>query len=190
MFELTTARLRLRPLRSRDIDAVMALAGDVRVARMLTDMPHPATHAAMRKWLRSSRGETRYAIEHQGQFIGSVGYFYDDDASVELGYWLGPAWWGLGFAAEAARALLEFAVATDGIEQVTASYFIDNAASAKVLRQLGFEPVAQRPVWCPARGAEVDAVFCRLDTDRIGVQRPVFPGSWLPRTVRRALLRP
>jgi len=56
----------------------------------------------------------------------------------ELGYWIGRPYWGLGFATEASRAVIEIAK-TIGHKKLVASHFTDNPASGKVLRKLGFQ---------------------------------------------------
>jgi [ribosomal protein S5]-alanine N-acetyltransferase len=144
---------------------VLPLAGDFRVARMLSDMPHPATAENMARWLMQGPGERRYAIEFDDTLIGSAGYYQVLWTSCELGYWLGRPWWGRGFAREAAAAILQEAIRGDRIHRVTASYFIDNPASGKVLGQLGFQPVGRRAIYCPARQASVDAITCLLTAE-------------------------
>ena len=84
---LRTARLCLRPLAASDADSVMAMAGDPRVARMLSDMPHPATRPEILRWLAHRPGEVRFAIELDGRMIGSIGYFHERLGCAELGYW-------------------------------------------------------------------------------------------------------
>jgi [ribosomal protein S5]-alanine N-acetyltransferase len=191
---LHTDRLVLRPLRSSDLADVLPLAGDFRVARMLSDMPHPATPDDMARWLRQSPGERRYAIEFEHTLIGSAGYYQVFWSSCELGYWLGSAWWGRGFAREAAAAVLQEAVQADAMQKITASYFIDNPASGKVLGQLGFQPVGRRMIYCPARHTSVDAVACQLITgaktrsltSRLLQAWTPQLSSWIERGSRRA----
>jgi RimJ/RimL family protein N-acetyltransferase len=60
------------------------------------------------------------------------------DGEPELGYWIGRPYWGLGFATEASRAVIEIAK-TIGHKKLVASHFTDNLASGKVLRKLGFQ---------------------------------------------------
>jgi [ribosomal protein S5]-alanine N-acetyltransferase len=162
---LQTDRLVLRPLRPTDLVDILPLAGDFRVARMLSDMPHPATTENMARWLLQGPGERRYAIELDQKLIGSAGYYRVLWSSCELGYWLGSPWWGQGFAHEAAAAIVQEAMRVDRVRRITASYFIDNPASGKVLGRLGFQPVGRRAIYCPARQASVDAITCLLTTD-------------------------
>jgi RimJ/RimL family protein N-acetyltransferase len=45
----------------------------------------------------------------------------------------------------------------------SSAHFVDNPASARVLRKLGFEPVARARIACSARGCDVEAVTYWLD---------------------------
>jgi 8-oxo-dGTP diphosphatase len=74
-----------------------------------------------------------------GEMLGCAGLrLAKDKKSADLGYWLGRAFWGQGFALEAARRLAEWAFAALPIARVTATVAADNDASAAVLRRLGF----------------------------------------------------
>lgn len=184
---LRTARLCLRPLAASDADSVMAMAGDPRVARMLSDMPHPATRPEILRWLAHRPGEVRFAIELDGRMIGSIGYFHERLGCAELGYWLGADWWGQGYTREAAAAVTSHGFTCDGLRRFTSAHFLDNPASAKVLGQLGFRPGRRRRAWCPARGANVAAQTASLDAADAGYPMVVPRYRGLPRTLLRAL---
>ena len=54
-------------------------------------------------------------------------------------YFLGPAYWGQGYATEAVRAFLKDCYGRFDLEEVIADQFHDNLASGRVLRKVGFE---------------------------------------------------
>lgn len=86
--------------------------------------------------------------------VGGVG-FRREGEGIELGYWIARDHWGNGYATEAGRAALEIAGAL-GRERVLAGHFIDNPASGRVLRKLGFRETGEvRPTFCRARGGEM-----------------------------------
>lgn len=63
----------------------------------------------------------------------------EDGEGVELGYWIARPYWGLGFATEAASALVHAGRAL-GHQRIRARHAVDNPASGRVLRKLGFRP--------------------------------------------------
>ena len=156
MVTIATERLLLRPFRRSDTAEFTHLAGDWSVASMTSDIPHPLSEGHARAWLKPGRAEARFAIELDGRLIGGAGYYKRRSGMAELGFWLGREWWGRGFATEATRAVLQYGLA-GRLPGFTSSHFVDNHASAGVLRKLGFEPVGRCRI-CVARGHEVEAV--------------------------------
>jgi RimJ/RimL family protein N-acetyltransferase len=160
---LNTARLTLRPFRLGDAPAFVALAGNPAVARMTSDIPHPLHIWQCRRWLRQARGEVRFAVEHQDQLAGGVGYFCHRSRVGELGFWLGEEFWGRGFATEAARAVVTYGFTAGNLEAMTSANFIDNPASARILTKLGFTISGRMCTQSVARGQETDCTIWRLD---------------------------
>lgn len=151
-----TRRLRLRPFGLRDARGFLLLAGEWEVARMTADIPHPLHFWQIYRWLVAAPGEVRFAIEHNGALIGGVGYFRSAPGIGELGFWLGRAYWGRGFATEAAEALVLDGFARAGLSIMTSANFVDNPASARVLEKLGFTRTGRQTTWCRGRNCEVD----------------------------------
>ena len=144
---LTTERLLLRELTVDDARAVAARAGDRRVARYLIAVPSPYPLTLATRWIHGriawwmqGRGVT-LAIARKDtpdDLLGSVSLRrYVRDRRAELGYWLGADAWGLGFATEAAGALLDFGFAELGLSRIYAHVLEGNAASCRVLDKLG-----------------------------------------------------
>ncbi len=73
-----------------------------------------------------------------GEIVGAAG-FAPGDHGVSLGYALGRRWWGKGLATEAARTLVEWALAQPGVFRVWAIADRDNLASARVLEKSGMQ---------------------------------------------------
>lgn len=174
-----TARLVLRRLVAADAADVARWAGDWHVAHMLADMPHPLSEMAAKHWIRDGGDhDQRFAIMHDGLFIGSVSACrlegIDPPATdppgdethgtlpqahiAELGFWLGRPWWGHGYAREAAAAVATGLLAAGGLAALTSGHFEDNPASSRVLTALGFTPTGTSQAWCMARGQTVAAV--------------------------------
>jgi [ribosomal protein S5]-alanine N-acetyltransferase len=158
---IETTRLTLRPFRETDARRIAYLAGDYDVAKMCGRVPHPYPVAAAHTWLakmdqdRDSGAEFPFAIEARiDGLIGACGVMRvgdPNDATWEIGYWLGIPYWGFGYAVEASRALMGWARDTLGAKVFTAGHFVDNPASGKVLRKLGFSHAGSAELFGLAR---------------------------------------
>jgi RimJ/RimL family protein N-acetyltransferase len=89
-----------------------------------------------------------------GELVGSGGYVAPPvERTVEIGYEVAPAFRGRRFGVEAARALVEQAVATGEVDHVIAHTLPGPNPSTGVLVSLGFEHVADQadpevgPIW-------------------------------------------
>jgi RimJ/RimL family protein N-acetyltransferase len=173
MVTIPTDRLLLRPFRRSDAGEFTRLAGDWGVASMTSDIPHPLSEAQARAWLRPGREEVRFALELDGRLIGGAGYYRRRSGTAELGFWLGRDWWGRGYATEATRAVLRHGFEVKRLPGFTSSHFVDNRASANVLRKLGFEPVGRCSIVCVARGHEVEAITYWLPARPAMLAQPV-----------------
>jgi len=145
---LETERLQLRPFTLEDEAAVFALASDPEVARFVRFEAH-RTLAETRAFLELVEQHYRrgdpfaWAIvrREDDRLIGSCGFVSQavERCSAEIGYWLGKAYWGRGYAVEAARALVQFGFQQMGLARVEAKCFIENHAGQRVIEKLGMK---------------------------------------------------
>lgn len=75
------------------------------------------------------------------QCIGQVALSPKDESSWNLAFWLHPAQWGKGLAAEAAQAAVHYGFTVLGIEEIAAGAVAWNDRSMKTLRQVGLRPI-------------------------------------------------
>lgn len=140
-----TERLVLRPGWQEDAAALTRAIGDEAVVRNLARAPWPYGKGDAEAYLalpRDPRLPDLLAFTRtQGapKLVGGCAIDRRADGRLELGYWIARPYWGLGFATEAARAVMTIARAT-GLSGITAAHFLDNRASANVLRKVGFRP--------------------------------------------------
>jgi len=138
-----TPRLLLRPGWPEDAAALHAAIADEGIVRNLASAPWPYTLDDARTFLARERGARlpSFLIVKRTRgtphLVGGCGIGEREDGRLELGYWIARPYWGLGFATEAAAAVMRTARAT-GLRGVTASHFLDNPASGRVIRKLGF----------------------------------------------------
>lgn len=154
-------RLLLRPLQGSDQGLIELHAGDVRVARNTTTIPHPlppgATEALLARAQDAARDEDIWAIDasaHGGtELMGLISLTRLDKAQSEIGYWVAPAFWNTGTASDAVSALI--AANPLGNKTIFASVFQDNPASARVLTNAGFDYIGDAESYSVARGTTV-----------------------------------
>jgi [ribosomal protein S5]-alanine N-acetyltransferase len=168
MTEIVTPRLRLRPARADDLEAMHAIMSDARAMRYWSTAPHSAVEQT-REWLASmivippDAGED-FIVEHDGALIGKAGLY----RFPEIGFIFHPTHWGRGFAREALAAVLDRAFAVHRLSAVTADVDPRNIGSLRLLQALGFREVgrAQRTwqvgeEWC-------DSVYLSLERPGAG----------------------
>ncbi len=148
MDTLETERLRLRPFTPDDVDAYYeGISRDPDVMRYL-----PGGKPRLRsdsQWVvgyfihhMELHGFGIWAVEEKtsGALIGHAGLEYIPAAEdVEIAYTLAKAYWGRGYATEAARAALSYGFETVDLDAVYGLAFPANTASRNVMRKLGMD---------------------------------------------------
>jgi RimJ/RimL family protein N-acetyltransferase len=175
-----TSRLILRPAWPEDAPHLARAIGEDAIARNLVRATLPNSEADARAWISQSSDnrlpELLVFLRTRGtpRLVGGCGISLDAHGSPELGYWVDRRHWGLGFATEAARAVLGMARAA-GLGMVRAAHFIDNPASGKVLRKLGFRPVGEvERRWSRARASDVPAMLYEQAEPALQSALPVY----------------
>jgi RimJ/RimL family protein N-acetyltransferase len=163
-----TARLMLRPGWREDAPALVAALADGSVARNTSQIPASYglddAEAFLARPFDPLAPDLLVFARGRGtpRLIGGCGLVRGVDERLELGYWIARPYWGLGFATEAARAVLAMARATRR-RDVIAAHFVDNPASGRVLRKLGFRETGEvAPRHSRARGEAVMAATFAL----------------------------
>lgn len=153
-----TQRLLLRPGWPEDATALHAAIADEAIVRNLATAPWPYGLDHARAFLTRERDPLHPAFlifkrtHGTPHLIGGCGIGEREDGRLELGYWIARPYWGLGFATEAASAVMHIACAS-GLRNIGCSHFVDNPASGRVMRKIGFRPVGRpEPRYSAARG--------------------------------------
>ena len=153
---LASRRLLLRRARYSDIPAIIRIADDWDVVKMTGSMPWPYPPRAARVFVEKSstpspRGTT-YLLTAGRDVIGVVGLGVSPRMpGPEIGYFIGKPYWRRGYASEAARTIVTAAFADDDMDTVFCGYMLENRASGRVLRRLGFQETRTVRRWCRAR---------------------------------------
>lgn len=166
-------RLELRLVTLDDIDAVHSWMSDPEVARY--QLYEPRTREVVAEKVAETVGATRLAsvndfvqpvIVLDGEVIGSI---YFTIASVEnltgeIGWALRREFWGHGYAAEAASAMLDVAFRDVGLHRVFAELDPRNAASVALCLRLGMRHEATFLEHMMFKGAWADTgIYAILD---------------------------
>jgi RimJ/RimL family protein N-acetyltransferase len=142
---LETQRLRLRPFRNDDLDAYAAICGDPEVMRYLgtgVTLNRQDTWRAMAgilgHWQLLGYGMFAMEIRETGELIGRTGYLDPPGwPGFELGWVLGRAWWGKGYAVEAAVRCRDHALGEMRRDRLISLIRPDNHRSIRVAEKIG-----------------------------------------------------
>ncbi len=145
--ERYTARLLLRDFREDDWPAVLAYQSNPLYLRYYawTERTPEAVQAFVRRFVEQqwqqprTRFQLAIVLPATGRLIGNCGIRKDspDAQEAEIGYEVDPAYWGRGYATEAAREMVAFGFNELGLHRVSSWCVADNTASAHVLEKLG-----------------------------------------------------
>jgi RimJ/RimL family protein N-acetyltransferase len=145
--ELQTERLLLRQWRLSDRQPFAELNADPRVMEFFPSTLEPeASNASVVRWQSEieQRGWGLWAAEirRTGELIGFVGLQIPPaqlpfSPCVEVGWRLAHAYWGKGFATEAARAALEVGFQRLQLEEIVSFTAVNNRRSRAVMERLG-----------------------------------------------------
>jgi RimJ/RimL family protein N-acetyltransferase len=138
---LRTARLLLRPWRDEDVAAFEELNADPEVMEFLRVLPDWADQARAH-WETHGFGQWVVEIPGSTSFIGVVGlssisYPAHFTPAVEIAWRLARAYWGRGYATEAAREALDYGFEKLGLTEIVATTVPANRRSRQVMERLG-----------------------------------------------------
>ncbi|MBD2257834.1 GNAT family N-acetyltransferase [Pseudanabaena sp. FACHB-2040] len=153
--DLQTERLKIRNwLPDQDTAAAFGIYGDERVMQWIGDRTVDPTPAATQVRLERYRQRTAadkppgmgcWAVEElrTGQLIGNLllvplpNVERQPSGHIEIGWHFNPAYWGQGFATEAAQAVLKYGFETLQLAEIYVVTLPNNERSKAVAQRLG-----------------------------------------------------
>lgn len=132
-----TARLTLRTLEDREMEALAAGASDAGLRQAYEEMLEGCKREPEKRiwhavWVMELKGG-------MGEEVGDLSFKgLGADGMVELGYGLREGCCGKGYMTEAVRAMAEWAASQPGVTRVEAETEAGNGASRRVLERAGF----------------------------------------------------
>lgn len=147
---ITTPRLILRPWRDSDLAPFAEQNADPYTMRFFATTLSRAesdAYAARHIRLQAEQGMGKWAVEVPGvaPFIGAiglqpVGFEAAFTPAIEVAWRLHRAYWGRGYATEAARAAIEDGFQRLGLAEIVAFTPLPNLPSRRVMERLGMTP--------------------------------------------------
>lgn len=147
VIETETERLRLRQWCEEDFQVFALMNADSRVMEYFSSTLSRDVSdqfALNCQLLIAERGWGLWALEEKetGQFAGFTGlnipgHKLPFSPCVEIGWRLVPAFWGKGFATEAARTALDIGFDALNLDEIVSFTAVDNSRSRAVMERLG-----------------------------------------------------
>ena len=139
---LRASRLLLRPWRDDDIAAFAEMSADPVVMEYLPPADETWMARARAHWDKHGFGQWVVELPGEASFIGVVGLGVVSFAApftpaVDVAWRLGRAYWGRGYATEAARAALDYGFDELGLREIVALTVPENLRSRRVMERLG-----------------------------------------------------
>lgn len=99
--------------------------------------------------------------KENGQAIGVIDAhnMHTGHRRIEVGYTLGDAYWGKGIATEALQCVMEYLFKQENFNRISASHYVPNIASGKVLEKCGMEREGIMRDYICAKGIYYDSVL-------------------------------
>lgn len=150
-----TERLRIRAWKESDRDLFFAINSDPKVMEFFPFRRNRAEADALfdrvgRGIAETGLGFFAIALKADDRPIGFCGLAWTDlephlpKGTVEIGWRLGPSYWGKGFVTEAASELLRYAFEEKGLDEVVSFAIAANSRSTAVMQRLGMHRDATR----------------------------------------------
>jgi [ribosomal protein S5]-alanine N-acetyltransferase len=145
---IETERLHLRQFTLEDAPAVYKICDHPGIASTTQFISSPYSLKEATEWIAPQKHNFEiqwmfiWALEKKSnrQVIGMASLTLNhDNLYAELGYWIDVEHWGMGYATEAASALLKFGFETLRLHRIEANFMKRNPASGRVMDKIGMQ---------------------------------------------------
>ncbi|AMQ28639.1 TPA: GNAT family N-acetyltransferase [Legionella pneumophila] len=144
---LETERLFLRTFQEEDVESLIAINEDPKVMQFFPSIPTREETIAFIDRIISHQEEKNFSlyaaeIKKTGEMIGFVGLFTATfeahfTPAIEIGWRISSKHWNQGYATEAAKAVLDYAFKTLGLDEIVSFTSTLNKPSIRVMRKIG-----------------------------------------------------
>ena len=147
--QLITQRLVLRPVEANDKQAILAYRSDAETNKYQGWIPKTIDDVETFFGKLSTEfnvPDTWFQLavldKNSNELIGDIGIHFIDEQQVEIGYTIAKQHQGVGFATEAALAVIDYLFGELKKHRISASIDPANIASVALLEKLGFRKEA------------------------------------------------
>lgn len=172
-FLFETPRLRVRPLRSDDVDRMFEVYGDPEAMKWVGD-GQPISREQCARWIEITAEKYRkygYGMAAaelkpdeplaKSVVVGFGGLVHPQDrVEPEIKYTVRRAWWRQGFGSELAAGLMRYGREVLGLRAVLGQAYVENAASRRILEKAGLRYLETRT---EPDGVRLDVLWWRAD---------------------------
>lgn len=149
---LKTKRIGFSKWNEGDLDLAVQLWGDKEVTRFICSTGRFTKEDIVHRLETEIQNEKRFQIQYwpifelsTDELIGCCGIrpFGSEIHSYETGFHLRAKYWGMGYASEAAKAVIVYSFDTLKADKLYAGHHPKNEASKKLLTKLGFQYIGE-----------------------------------------------
>lgn len=144
--KIITERLIIEPVSLDYVEDMAEYACDVENAPYMIFLPYKSMAnlidyitVSINEWGKESPAFYEFSVVYDGKDIGRLSIYMSEDRSFgELGWIISKRYWRKGFAFEATKAVMKFAVEELGLDTLTAECDERNEPSYRLMEKLGF----------------------------------------------------
>lgn len=143
-----TKNLLIRPYKRADAQQVWQTFSEKKVYDTTYSIPHPYPREMADKWIFFVNQSMRKGFSYEfaifdrlkNTYLGNVGLInvYQEQRNADITYLIHPDYWGMGYASEAALAVISFGFNELNLKRISGRCMVKNKASAKVMEKCGF----------------------------------------------------
>lgn len=152
---LETERLYLRPLEEKDLEVLAPMYSNINVMRFIGSgktLTRAQTEKSVANWneYQTKHGFSNWAVirKEDDTFLGKCGLSWlPDNSDVEISYIFDEPYWGMGYATEISKAVLDYGLNKLGLHQIIALVYPQNSPSIKVIEKIGMKYEREAEYW-------------------------------------------
>lgn len=152
---LETERLYLRPFETKDLVILVPMYSNINVMRFIgagKTLTRSQTEKSIEMWneYEAKHGFTNWAVirKEDDTVLGKCGLSWiPDNSDIEISYILDEPYWGMGYATEISKAVLDYALESLNLKRIVAMAYPQNSPSIKVIEKIGMKYEKEAEYW-------------------------------------------